>query len=57
MYTVSIYISFAFSEYVPIDIIWNTYVSQKYHDSKYSLLWEYLIKFGVLLITRKSYMK
>ncbi|KAF2882621.1 hypothetical protein ILUMI_23547 [Ignelater luminosus] len=51
MYAVAIYISYALNGYVPVDIIWNTYVSQEYHDSKYKLLWEYLIRFGIVLLT------
>ncbi|XP_031844544.1 proton-coupled amino acid transporter-like protein acs isoform X2 [Nomia melanderi] len=37
--------------YVPIDIIWNEYIAPKLEKNSYKLLWEYVVRTSLVLLT------
>lgn len=51
LFSIAIYISYALQGYVPIEIIWYNYMKKNYEDSKYKVLYEYLVRLAVLTIT------
>ncbi|KAL1117150.1 hypothetical protein AAG570_004477 [Ranatra chinensis] len=51
IFAIAIFISYALQCYVPVEIIWNTYMKQKLENSNKKLLIEYLMRTGVVLLT------
>ncbi|CAH0392445.1 unnamed protein product [Bemisia tabaci] len=50
IFAVAIFITYALQAYVPVDIIWRTYMKQ-YHSHKNKMLIEYILRTAVVLIT------
>lgn len=55
MLSFGIFITHGVACYVAIDITWNTYVVDKITNERYKLLWEYVMRTGIVLITCKNY--
>ncbi|KAK9500840.1 hypothetical protein O3M35_002026 [Rhynocoris fuscipes] len=51
IFAIAIFITYALQCYVPVDIIWNTYMKEKYGNSKHRLAIEYLMRTGVVILT------
>ncbi|XP_012236041.1 proton-coupled amino acid transporter-like protein CG1139 [Linepithema humile] len=49
MFAVAIFITYALQAYVPVEIIWNTYLNKRVKNRK--ILWEYVCRTCVTLIT------
>lgn len=49
----AIFITHGLACYVAIDILWNDYVGSRLLNSKYRLLWEYVLRTTVVLVTCK----
>ncbi|KAI4484562.1 proton-coupled amino acid transporter-like protein CG1139 [Polistes fuscatus] len=49
MFAIAIFITYALQGYVPVDIIWNTYLNQRIQNRK--ILWEYVCRTLVTLAT------
>ena len=53
LYSVSIYISYALSNFVTFDILWTNWIKLKYTDMKNKVVWEYVMRTGIVLLTCK----
>lgn len=53
IFAIAIYITYALQCYVPVDIIWSTYMKKKYENSDHRLVIEYTMRAGVVLVTCK----
>lgn len=55
LYSVSIYISYALSNFVSFDILWTNWIEVKYEytDLNQKILWEYVVRTGIALLTSK----
>lgn len=51
MFAIAIFITYALQGYVPVEIIWNTYLNQRIQNRK--LFWEYVCRTVVTLVTCK----
>ncbi|XP_073974096.1 proton-coupled amino acid transporter-like protein acs isoform X2 [Rhodnius prolixus] len=51
IFAIAIYITYALQCYVPVDIIWSTYMKKKYENSDHRLVIEYTMRAGVVLVT------
>lgn len=51
LFAIAIFITYALQSYVPVEIIWNTYLKEKFEKSKYSLLYEYILRTVLVLVT------
>ncbi|CAH0546040.1 unnamed protein product [Brassicogethes aeneus] len=51
MYAVAIFISYGLQGYVPVQILWTNYILPKLENSKHKLGWEYLLRFGCVVLT------
>ena len=51
MFAIAIFITHALQGYVPVDIIWNTYLDQKIQKRK--IFWEYVCRTVITLATCK----
>ncbi|KAG7209495.1 hypothetical protein KM043_015580 [Ampulex compressa] len=49
MFAIAILITYALQAYVPVEILWNTYLEHRVHSSK--LFWEYVCRTAVTLVT------
>lgn len=52
MFAIAIFITHALQGYVPVEIIWHTYLDQKIHRRK--IFWEYVCRTIITLATCKS---
>lgn len=54
LFAIAIFISYGLQCYVPVDIIWNVYLADKYKDSgKKQLVYEMLVRIVVVITTCK----
>lgn len=53
-FAIAIYISYALQAYVPIEIIWNTYLKTKLEQSNKKLLIEYIMRTVIVILTCES---
>lgn len=55
LFAVAILISYVLQCYVPVEIVWKTYVRPKLveREVKKLLLWEYVLRVGLCLLTCK----
>lgn len=53
IFAVAIFISYGLQCYVPVEIIWNTYLVQRLENSEKKLLWEFVTRIGVVIATCK----
>jgi len=51
MFAIAIFITYALQAYVPVEIMWNTYLDPRIKNRK--ILWEYVCRTGVTLATCK----
>lgn len=51
MFAIAIFITYALQAYVPVEIIWNTYVCKRVKNRK--IFWEYVCRTCVTLVTCK----
>lgn len=49
MFAIAIFITYALQGYVPVEIIWNTYLNHRIPENK--LFWEYVLRTAVTLAT------
>lgn len=54
MFAVAIFITYALQAYVPVEIIWNTYLDHRIKNRK--ILWEYVCRTVVTLSTCKQHL-
>lgn len=47
----AIYITHGLACYVAIDIVWNDYIGVRLLNSKHRLIWEYLLRTTIVLMT------
>lgn len=52
-FTVATFISYGLQCFVPVDIIWGNYLSKLFGKSRNILLWEYVVRIVIVLITCK----
>ncbi|XP_012267231.2 proton-coupled amino acid transporter-like protein CG1139 [Athalia rosae] len=50
MFAISIFITYALQAYVPVEILWTTYVKHRISSGK-KLFWEYVCRTGVTVVT------
>lgn len=55
MLAFGIYITHGIACYVAIDLTWNTYIVEKITNDRYKLLWEYVVRTGIVLFTCKNF--
>lgn len=53
MLAIGIFITHGLACYVAIDITWNDYVGKKIGNSPHKLLWEYVVRTLLVLVTCK----
>lgn len=53
IFAVAIFISYGLQCYVPVEIIWNTYLVHRLQDSDKKLQWEFVTRIGVVIATCK----
>lgn len=53
MIALGVFGSHAIYCYVAIDIAWNQYLSKRLENSKRKLLWEYVLRTGIVFLTCK----
>lgn len=51
IFAIAIFITYALQCYVPVEIIWNTYMKKRYENSEHRLLVEYIMRTGVVITT------
>ncbi|XP_044254420.1 proton-coupled amino acid transporter-like protein CG1139 [Tribolium madens] len=51
LYSIAIFISYGLQGYVPVAIIWNTYIVKRLEGSSHLLAWEYLLRFVCVIVT------
>ncbi|GJQ67744.1 hypothetical protein Trydic_g16552 [Trypoxylus dichotomus] len=51
LYSFAIYISFALNSYVPVKLLWETYLLSLVKDSTYIITWEYLLRLMVVTMS------
>jgi proton-coupled amino acid transporter len=51
LYSLAIFISYGLQGYVPVAIIWNTYVVKRLEGSTHLIAWEYLLRFACVIVT------
>ncbi|KAJ8959323.1 hypothetical protein NQ318_022009, partial [Aromia moschata] len=51
LYSVAIFISYGLQGYVPVQIIWTTYIVNRLEEGNKKLLWEYLLRLACVVIT------
>ncbi|CAH0546039.1 unnamed protein product [Brassicogethes aeneus] len=51
MYSIAIYISYGLQGFVPVQLLWSNYIVQRLEDSQHKLRWEYLLRFGCVVVT------
>ncbi|KAL0279968.1 UNVERIFIED_CONTAM: hypothetical protein PYX00_001406 [Menopon gallinae] len=51
LFAIAIFITYALQSYVPVEIIWNTYMKEKCEKSNHSLLYEYVLRTVLVLTT------
>ncbi|KAL7294045.1 hypothetical protein TKK_0012519 [Trichogramma kaykai] len=49
MFAIAIFITYALQAYVPVEILWTTYIEHRMKKNK--LLWEYVCRTGVTILT------
>lgn len=47
----AIFVTHGLACYVAIDILWNEYIGVRLLNSKRRLIWEYLLRTGIVLVT------
>lgn len=53
MFAVAIFISYGLQAFVPVSIIWDTYIEKRLADSEHKLLWEYVLRVLTVIVTCK----
>ena len=53
LFAIAIFITYALQSYVPVEIIWSTYLKEKFEKSRYNLLYEYILRTVLVLVTCK----
>lgn len=56
MLAFAIFITHALACYVAIDITWNEYVSKRFNNGQGSVVWEYVTRTSLVLITCESFL-
>ncbi|XP_058816810.1 proton-coupled amino acid transporter-like protein CG1139 [Topomyia yanbarensis] len=51
LFAIAIFISYALQCYVPVDIIWNVYLIDRYKDSNKKFIYEMLVRIVLVIIT------
>ncbi|BES98561.1 amino acid transporter [Nesidiocoris tenuis] len=51
IFALAIFITYALQCYVPVEIIWTTYMKKKYEHSEHKLLYEYVMRICVVIVT------
>ncbi|EEB18928.1 proton-coupled amino acid transporter, putative [Pediculus humanus corporis] len=51
LFAIAIFITYALQSYVPVEIIWFTYLKDKCEKSNHSLLYEYLLRTTLVILT------
>ncbi|KAF6201670.1 hypothetical protein GE061_004064, partial [Apolygus lucorum] len=51
IFAVAIFITYALQCYVPVEIIWSTYMKKKYEHSEHKLFYEYIMRICVVIVT------
>jgi len=51
MFAIAIFITYALQAYVPVEILWTTYLDHRIQNRK--ILWEYVCRTFVTLVTCK----
>lgn len=51
LFALAIFISYGLQCYVPVDIIWNVYLVQRYKDSNNKFVYEMLVRIVVVIVT------
>lgn len=54
IFAVATFISYGLQGYVPVAIIWGTYLSKRFENSNKKLYWEFLTRVSIVLVTCKS---
>lgn len=57
MLAFGIFITHGIACYVAIDLTWNKYVVERISSDRYKLLWEYVVRTVIVLITCKILLK
>lgn len=55
MIAVGVYVTHGLACYVAIDIAWTQYVQKRVEKSQHKLLWEYLLRTGIVFFTCKEF--
>lgn len=53
LYAFAIYISYGLNGFVPIQLVWDTYLIERLKDSRWKIAWEYLLRVMLVGITGK----
>lgn len=53
LYSVAIIISYGLQAYVPIEILWDTYIQKRLDGTDSYLAWEYFLRISAVLLTCK----
>ncbi|XP_017767789.1 PREDICTED: proton-coupled amino acid transporter-like protein CG1139 [Nicrophorus vespilloides] len=51
LYSLAIFISYGLQGYVPVKIMWDTYIFKHLQDSNHQLAWEYVLRVLAVIIT------
>ncbi|KAL3274754.1 hypothetical protein HHI36_019541 [Cryptolaemus montrouzieri] len=51
LYSIAIFISYGLQGYVPVEIMWKTYILKHLEGSDKLMLWEYVLRIGSVVIT------
>lgn len=55
IFAVATFISYGLQGYVPVAIIWGTYLSKRFENSERKLQWEILVRVLIVLATCKTF--
>ncbi|XP_077301655.1 proton-coupled amino acid transporter-like protein acs [Arctopsyche grandis] len=51
IFAIAIFISYGLQCYVPVELIWNTYIKKRVEGSEYKLVYEYILRVALVLAT------
>ncbi|XP_065161836.1 proton-coupled amino acid transporter-like protein CG1139 isoform X2 [Atheta coriaria] len=51
LYSIAIFISYGLQGYVPVKILWDTYIFKRLENSNHLLVWEYVLRIGAVIVT------
>lgn len=51
LYALAVFVSYSLQGYVPFEILWESYIRKRVENSKNLVIYEYLLRFSIVIVT------